>query len=98
MAAEGGRDNSRKTMVSVRLDPEEEAALKAEAAEHGETLSQYIRNLLVRRNSSVNTGAVDFRSYPTSSTGTPGNLALEAANGMLVSKTAQPYVSSLTPR
>ena len=98
MAAEGGRDSSRKSMVSVRLDPEEEAALKAEATEHGETLSQYIRNLLVRRNSSADAGVVDYRSYPVSSTGTAGNLAIEAADGALVSKTAQPYVSSLTPR
>ena len=98
MAAEGARDNSRKTMISVRLDPEEEAALKAEAAEHGETLSQYIRSLLIRRNGSADTGAVDYRSYPVNSTGTPANLALEADNGMLVPKTTQPYVSSLTPR
>jgi hypothetical protein len=98
VAAGGERDNSRKVMVSVRLDPDEEAALKAEAAQHGETLSQYVRNLLVRRDSSARLGVVDYRSYPVSSTGTPANLALEAENGMLIPRTAQPYVSSLTPR
>lgn len=98
MTTEGGRDNSRKAMVSVRLDAEEEAALKTEAAEVGETLSQYIRNLLIRRNVGTGSPAVDYRSYPVSSTGTPGSLAIEAEHGVLVPKTAHPYVSSLTPR
>lgn len=84
-------------MLSVRLDPEQEAALRAEAAAAGATLSQYIRDLLIRRND-ANSGTVDYRLYPVSSTGTPGGLALEAVNGMLVPKTLHPYVSSLTPR
>jgi hypothetical protein len=98
MAAAGsGQENSRRSMVSVRLAPEEEAALKAQAAENGESLSQYIRDLLLQR-ASTDSGAADFRLYPVSSTGTAGGLALEAVDGTLVPRTTQPYVSALTPR
>jgi hypothetical protein len=83
-------------MVSVRLAPEEEAALKAEAAANGETLSQYIRDVLLRR-SDLETDATDFRLYSVSSTGNAGSLALEAVDGELVSRTTHPYVSTLTP-
>ena len=96
-STEDGQDSSRKSMVSVRLAPEEEAALKAEAASNGETLSQYIRDVLLRRNA-PEAGAADFRLYPVSSTGTAGGLALEATDGALVPKTTQPYVSALMPR
>lgn len=92
---DAGRD-SRKSMVSVRLAPEEEAALKAEAASSGETLSQYIRDVLLRRIDSE-TEATDFRLYSVSSTGTVGSLALEAVDGELVSRTTHPYVSTLMP-
>ena len=36
-------------MVSVRISPEEEAALKAEAAEKGQSFSQYVREVLLRQ-------------------------------------------------
>jgi len=85
-------------MVSVRLAPEEEAALKAEAAASGETLSQYIRDVLLQRSSAARAGAADFRLYPVSSTVTAGGLALEAVDGAVVPKTTQPYVSTLIPR
>jgi len=92
VSAESGREVSRKSMVSVRLDPDEELALKAEAAEHGQTLSQYIRSLLVRRKDVEDEG-VDYHAYPVSTTGT-GQLALEATqDGLVVPKTSQPYVS-----
>jgi hypothetical protein len=97
VATDDGRENSRKSMVSVRLDPDEEAALRAEAAAAGENLSQYIRSLLIRRND-ADSGTVDYHLYPVSYTGTPGSLALEAINGKLMPKTSQPYVSSLIPR
>ena len=90
-----GQD-SRRSMVSVRLAPEEEAALKAEAAANGETLSQYIRDVLLRRNE-AQSEAVDFRVYSVSSTATVGALALEAVDGALVPRTSQPYVSALMP-
>lgn len=91
-----GQENSRKTMVSVRLAPEEEAALKEEAAASGETLSQYIRDVLLRRSGAA-AGAVDFRLYPVSSTVATGGLAIEAVDGALVPRTTQPYVSPLVP-
>jgi hypothetical protein len=91
-----GQENPRKSMVSVRLAPEEEEALKAEAAAHGETLSQYIRDVLLRRNA-ADTDTADFRLYPVSSTVAAGGLAIEAVSGTLVSKTTLPYVS-LEPR
>jgi Mobilization protein NikA len=97
VAATGpGQGNSRKSMVSVRLAPEEEAALKDEAAANGETLSEYIRGLLLRRSDAV-AGAVDFRLYPVSSTVAAAGLAIEAADGALVPRTTQPYVSTLVP-
>jgi aspartokinase len=91
-----GQEHSRKTMVSVRLAPEEEAALKEEAAASGETLSQYIRDVLLRRSGAAADSA-DFRLYPVSSTVAAGGLAIEAADGALVPKTTQPYVSPLVP-
>jgi hypothetical protein len=91
-----GQEHSRKTMVSVRLAPEEEAALKEEAAASGETLSQYIRDVLLRRSDAAADSA-DFRLYPVSSTVAAGGLAIEAADGALVPKTTQPYVSPLMP-
>jgi hypothetical protein len=97
VAADAGQESSRKAMVSIRLSPEEEATLKAEAAAAGETLSQYVRDLLIRHKD-ADSEAVDYRLYPVSSTGTAGSLALEAVDGSLVPKTAQPYVSPLTPR
>jgi hypothetical protein len=92
-----GQDNSRRSMVSVRLSPEEESLLKVEAAASGETLSQYIRDVLLRRRDAAAV-AVDFRLYPVSSTAAASGLAIEAIDGMLVPKTTQPYVSKLTPR
>lgn len=96
-SADDRLEGSRKSMVSVRLAPEEEAALKAEATASGESLSQYIRDVLLRRNDSEG-GTADFRLYPVSSTGTVGGLALEAVDGVLVPRTTQPYVSTLMPR
>lgn len=96
-AADDTQSNSRKSMVSVRLAPEEEATLKAEAVAVGESLSQYIRDVLLRRND-AGAGAADFRLFPASSTGTAGGLALEAVDGVLVPKTTQPYVSDVMPR
>jgi Family of unknown function (DUF6290) len=96
MAERDSARDSRKSMVSVRLAPEEEAALKAEAAASGESLSQYIREVLLRR-TDTETAAADFRLYPVSSTGTAGGLVLEAVDGALVPRTTQPYVSKLMP-
>lgn len=92
-----GQDNSRRSMVSVRLSPEEESLLKVEAAASGETLSQYIRDVLLKRRAAA-AGSADFRLYPVSSTVAASGLAIEASGGALVPKTTEPYVSNLTPR
>jgi hypothetical protein len=91
-----GQDNSRRSMVSVRLSPEEESLLKVEAAASGETLSHYIRDVLLHRRGAA-AGSADYRLYPVSSTAAASGLAIEAVNGVLVPKTTQPYVSNLTP-
>ncbi len=97
MSATGpAQENARTAMVSVRLSPEEQDALRAEAAEHGETLSQFIRSLLLRRASSA-LGAADVSLYPASSTAVVGGLAVEAQDGQLVPRTTHPYVSPIVP-
>ena len=84
----------RTAMVSVRLSREEEAELRAEAIESGESLSQFIREVL-RRRSEGQHGTADVRLYPVSASVVAGGLALEAENGSLVPRTSQPYVTTL---
>jgi hypothetical protein len=81
-------------MVSVRLAPEEQEALRAEAAESGESLSQFIRSALLKRTDSVPPVA-DLRLYPVSSTVVSGGLAIEARDGQLIPNTTRPYVALL---
>lgn len=81
-------------MVSVRLAPEEQEALRAEAAESGESLSQFIRSTLLDRARSAPSVA-DLRLYPASTTVVSGGLAVEAREGQLVPITNRPYVTLL---
>jgi hypothetical protein len=83
----------RVAMVSVRLSREEEEELRAEANEHGESLSQFIRDVL-RRRSDGSHGTADVSLYPASSTLVGGGLALESDKGTLVPRTSQPYVTT----
>jgi hypothetical protein len=80
-------------MVSVRLSREEEEELRAEANEHGESLSQFIRDVLRRRSESLH-GAADVSLYPSSTSVVGSGLALEAENGSLVPRTSRPYVTT----
>jgi hypothetical protein len=84
---------TRTAMVSVRLSREEEEELRAEANENGESLSQFIRDVLRRRSEGLH-GTADVRLYPVSSSVVAGGLALEAENGSLVPRTSQPYVTT----
>jgi len=86
-----GSEAPRTAMVSVRLSREEEEELRAEANKHGETLSQFVRGVL-RRRSDESHGAADVSLYPNSCTVVGGGLALESDHGMIVPRTAQPYV------
>jgi hypothetical protein len=97
VASSPGQENNRTSMVSVRLAPDEEAALKAEAAAEGETLSQFIRNVLLRRREATSRTFGPFPYPPVSSTAVAGGLAVEAQDGQLVPRTMQPYVSYLPP-
>ena len=90
-------DGNRTSMVSIRLAPAEQEALKAEASEHGESLSQFIRELLLRRGHARG-GVADVRLYPTSSTAVASGLAIESEDGKLVPRTAHPYVSTIQLR
>jgi hypothetical protein len=83
----------RSAMVSVRLSREEEEELRAEANEHGESLSQFIRGIL-RRRSDASHGTADVSLYPTTSTVVGSGLALESDDGVLVPRTSQPYVTT----
>lgn len=80
-------------MVSVRLSREEEEQLRAEASEHGESLSQFIRGVLSRR-TEASPGAADVTLYPTTSTVVGGGLALEADDGVLTPRTSRPHVTT----
>lgn len=82
----------RTAMVSVRLSREEEEELRAEANEHGESLSQFIRGVL-RRRSDADHGAADISLYPATTTVVGSGVALEADDGMLVPRTSRPYVT-----
>lgn len=92
-----GQDNARTSMVSVRFAPEEEEALRAEASEKGESLSQYVRAAVLRRSGSASRAA-DVRLYPNSTTSVSGGLAIEARDGQLVPRTSQPYVTVVMPK
>jgi hypothetical protein len=97
MAATGpDPDNSRTSMVSVRLSREEAEELRAEAARSGKTLSQFVRDVALQRSRQAS-DAVDLRLYPVSTTTIAGGLAIEARDGQLVPKTTQPYVSAAMP-
>lgn len=85
--------NPRTSMVSVRLTREEEEALRAEADEKGESLSQYIRDVLHHRSEGLR-GTADVRLYPVSNSVVAGGLAFEAQDGSLVPRTSQPYVTT----
>jgi len=89
-----GQENARTSMVSVRLAPEEQEALRAEASQSGESLSQFIRSALLRRNDSTSE-AVDVRLYPSSTTEVSSGLAIEAQDGQLIPRTTQPYVTTV---
>ena len=80
-------------MVSVRLSREEEEALRAEADEQGASLSQFIREVLRRRNEGLRGGTADVRLYSSSNTAVEGGIAFEAQEGRLVPRTVQPYVT-----
>ena|ERR1700691_2634479 len=83
----------RTAMVSVRLSREEEEELRAEADESGESLSQFIRDVLRRRSERLH-GTADVGLYPVSTSVVAGGLALEAENGSLVPRTSQPQVTT----
>jgi hypothetical protein len=97
VAASGsGQDGGRTSMISVRLAPEEQEVLRAEAAANGETLSQFIRDVLLRRSDALR-GTADLRLYPASTTTTTSGLAFEAHDGQIVPRTTLPYVTTIFP-
>ena len=97
MAGSGsGQESGRTSMVSVRLAPEEQEALRAEAAANGESLSQFIRDVLLRRGDAQH-GTADVRLYPASTTVTTSGLAFEVQDGQVVPRTTQPYVTTIVP-
>lgn len=95
-ASASGQESGRTSMVSVRLAPEEQEALRAEAAEHGESLSQFIRGVLLRRSDELH-GTADVGLYPTSTTTTASGLAFEAQDSHIVPRTIHPYVTTIVP-
>lgn len=92
MSLNPSSEPSRTSMISVRLSREEEEALRAEANENGESLSQFIRDVL-RQRSEARRGTADVRLYPVSNSVVAGGLAFEAEDGSLLPRTSRPYVS-----
>jgi hypothetical protein len=93
---EPGSERSRTAMVSIRLSPAEQEQLRAEASEQGESLSQFIRNVVLRRNDAPHHVA-DVSLYPTSGTAVTGGLSLEAHDGELLPRTPRVYFTPTTP-
>lgn len=90
-----GQEQKRRAMVSVRLAPDEEAVLKAEAAERGQTLSQYLRDVLLQQAEAA-TGVVDLRQFASTTTAVAGGLSFEAEDGQLVPRMAHGYITPIT--
>lgn len=85
-------ETTHSSMISVRLSPEVEEALKLEAARSGTTLSQLIRNRLNARDL-ADRSAADLKVFPLTTTVAISGLALEASDGKLLPKTLHPYVT-----
>ncbi len=96
MATDEQRNGSRSSMVSIRLAPEEQEALKAAASENGVSLSQFVRRLLLQRSDPH--GSVTVESPGTTTTAVGVGFAIEERNGQLLPSSATPYVSNLTPQ
>lgn len=83
----------RSTMISVRLTPDEAEELRREANSAGESLSEFVRKILVKRSDSLNP-----EMFPSSSTAVSG-MALEARLGEFIPVSRDPYVSTFgSPR
>lgn len=80
-------------MVSVRLSREEEEQLCVEAAKQGQSLSQFIREVL-RNRGGDDSGVADVTLYSTTATVVGGGLALEANDGVLAPRTSRPHVTT----
>lgn len=78
---------------SVRLSREEEEQLRVEAAKQGQSLSQFIREVL-RNRGGDDSGVADVTLYSTTATVVGGGLALEADDGVLAPRTSRPHVTT----
>jgi hypothetical protein len=78
-------------MVSVRLSPEEEKAVREAAARRGESVSNFIRQVIIAE---VRPGAVAPLSASTmaSTTGTTGVTLEYVEGGKLISRSGSPTV------
>jgi hypothetical protein len=79
------------SMVSVRLSPEEEKAVREAAARRGESVSNFIRQVIIAE---VRPGAVAPLSAGTtaSTTGTTGVTLEYVEGGKLISRSGPPTV------
>lgn len=82
-------DNNRSTMLSIRLDPAEQAALRNEAARRGETVSQYVRDAALRRVKPPR--AVDVNTLANPITAVVGSPALVLEDGHLLPSSTTPF-------
>ena len=89
--ANDARDDSKTTVISVRLAPDEESTLRSAATAHGESLSQFIRSAVLER-CSLRVG--NLSDYQTTVT-TSGDLAFvtsEDGRSLLPKTSGGPYV------
>ena len=77
------------SMVSVRLSPEEEKAVRDAAAQRGESVSNFIRQVILAK---VRPGAVAPLSATTSTTSTSGVTLEYVEGGRLISRSGPPTV------
>lgn len=80
-------------MVSVRLSRKDEEALRSEAQKSGESLSQYIRSILLGRND-PQPKATETTLYPVSNSLVASGLAFESQDDTFVPRTSTPYITT----
>jgi predicted DNA-binding protein len=94
MAVDEEKD-SRSGMTSVRLSVREQEAVKELAREKGESVSQYLRGVIMEK-CRVDV-PVDYRAYQVATSSTDSGMVVEAHGGYLVprasSEGAYVYVS-----
>ena len=86
-------DEKRSAMVSIRLTKDQVEVLRREAEESGESVSEFVRRVLI----GYLGGGTEMNIFGRSATVVGSGIALESRFGQLVPVSSSPYVSALIP-